>query len=68
MEILNTDCSIWVFHYKVIVLLESIDLKSMCNALECFLKFEHFTDCFIREYWSILDELSSVFWNIYLLC
>jgi len=32
----------------------------MCNAFECFLQFEHFTDCSIREYRSILDELSSI--------
>ena len=28
----------------------------MCNAFECFLQFEHFTDCSVREYRSILDE------------
>ena len=36
--------------------------------LNAFLQFENFTDCSIREYQSILDELSSVFCNIYLLC
>ena len=35
----------------------------MCNAFECFLQLEHFTDYSIREYQSILDELSSSFWN-----
>jgi len=29
--------------------------------LSAFLQFEHFTDCFIREYQSILDELSSLY-------
>ena len=32
--------------------------------LSVFLQFEHFTDCSIREYRSILDELSSVFQNL----
>jgi len=32
--------------------------------LSAFLQFEHFTDCSIRQYRSILDELGSVFWNI----
>ena len=36
--------------------------------LNAFLQFEHFPDCSIREYQSILDELSSVFQNIYVLC
>ena len=36
--------------------------------LSAYLQFEHFTDCSIREYRSILDELSSVFSSIYLLC
>ena len=32
--------------------------------LSAFLKFEHFTDSSIREHRFILNELSSVFWNI----
>ena len=61
------NCKYWltrVFHYKVTVLLESIDLRMHLSA---FLQFENFTDCSIRQYQSILDELISVFWNIYLL-
>jgi len=46
-----------------------IGIPSMCASsgvigtmqLSAFLQFEHFTDCSIREYRSILDELSSVF-------
>ena len=36
--------------------------------LSAFLQFEYFTDCSIKEYQSVLDKLSSVFWNICLLC
>ena len=68
-KIQSNDCSIRVFHYKVTVLLESIDQSGAnCNAFECFfLQFEYFNDCSIKEYRSILDESTSVFWNIYLL-
>ena len=60
MENSSTDCSIRIFHYKVTVLLESIDLY-MAMHLSPFLQFDHFTDCSIREYRSFLDELRSVF-------
>ena len=29
--------------------------------LSAFLQFEHFTDCSIKEYQSVLDKLRSVF-------
>ena len=48
--VMGTDCSIRVFHNKVTVLLESINLRSY---LSTFLQFKHFTDCSIREYRSI---------------
>ena len=56
----SNDYFIKVFHYKVTVLLKSIDLLSAMQ-LSAFLQLEHFTDCSIRDYRSILDELCSVF-------
>ena len=43
--VMSTDCPIRVFHYKVTVLLESINLRSYCAMhLSTFLQFDHFTD------------------------
>jgi len=41
---LITDCSVRVFHYKLTVLLESIDQKVLHNSIEVLLS----TECFIR--------------------
>ena len=37
----------------------------MCNAFECLLQFEYFTDCSIREYQSILDAQYSATFAYY---
>jgi len=60
MENLSNDCSIRVFHYKVTVLLESIDLRSYVQCFFCS------SDISLTALLKSIDL--SVFWNIYLLC
>ena len=49
-NILISEWSIRVFHYKVTVLLESIDLRIYVNAFGCSIAVVVSTDCSIGKY------------------
>jgi len=63
-KIQSTDCSIRVFHFSLQgdCTIREYRSKELCAMhLSTYFQFEHFTDCSIRQYWSVLDELSSVY-------